>query len=84
MTTCTNDEIRKNFPVIATMENKFLIEDLYNRFYQAAQNSIPIFRSTKYIPKPRWTDTLNISIAQRETLYQIYRIEIKQFSIWLC
>ena len=53
------------------MENKLLIVDLYNRFYQAAQNSIPICRSTKYIPKPRWTDALKVSKAQSERLYQV-------------
>ena len=55
------------------MENKLLIVDLYTRFYQAAQNSIPICRSTKYIPKPWWTDSLKISKAQRERLFQVYR-----------
>ena len=55
------------------MENKLLIVDLYNRFYQAAQNSIPICRTTKYIPKPWWTDALKISKAQRERLYQVHR-----------
>ena len=72
-TTYTNDEIWTNLPDVATVENKLLIVDLYNRFYQAAQNSIPICRSTKYVPKPWWTDALKNSKAQRERLYKVYR-----------
>lgn len=51
-TSYTNDETMNNFLDVTTVENKFLIVDLYNRIYQAAQNSIPIYRSIKYIPKP--------------------------------
>ena len=57
----TNDESWKGFPDAATVENEQLIIDLYNRYYQAIDNSIPTSRTTKYIPKPWWTNQLKLS-----------------------
>ena len=47
----TNNESWKNFPDVATVENEQLIIDLYDRFYQAIDNLIPISTNNKYIPK---------------------------------
>ena len=69
----TNNESSEGFPDVATVEKEQLIIDLYNRFYQAINNSIPTSRTTKYIPKPWWTNELILSKAKRERLYQNYR-----------
>ena len=69
----SNDEVWMNTPGIGITDNELLILNLYHRFHQAAQNSIPTFKPTKYMPKPWWTNELKLSKARRERLYQDYR-----------
>jgi len=67
-----NSRAWSNLPEL--QENpKLLLEDFYNRVNEAALESIPQYRPSKFFPKPWWTREVAGSRVERERLYQKYR-----------
>jgi len=58
---------------IDTMENGYIIEDLYHRFDGAVKDAVPTYKVTKFYPKPWWSNELKESKKERERMYQRYR-----------
>ena len=63
-----------NIPVdIRNIECENLLDDLYNRYDEAASASIPNVTIRKFFPKPYWTAQLTQSHSNREFFYEKYR-----------
>ena len=62
----------RNLPEV-TGDNQLLLDNLYQRFNQACQESIPVFTPKRFFPKPWWYEDLSTSKQRREIFYQQYR-----------
>ena len=64
-----------DLPDTTTMNCENAVKDLQNRINRASSESIPIITTSKFYPKPWWTQSLKQSKDKREKLYRRYRRE---------
>ena len=68
------DESWQALPEIGTQHStRFLVRDMYERLYQAADRNIPTFVYRRYYPRSWWNDECKRAWKRREAAYRRYK-----------